>query len=67
MQDVTPEMHPFSLPQSVPCDMFIINKILSMMLKAQADPLPGELSEPLLKRLRSKIENIELLSAYVLE
>ena len=38
-----------------------------MMLKAQADPLPGELSEPLLKRLRSKIENIELLPAYVLE
>ncbi|MEE4144373.1 MAG: efflux RND transporter permease subunit [Halieaceae bacterium] len=36
-------------------------------LKAQADPLPGELSAPLLSRLRPQIEAIELPSGYALE
>lgn len=38
-----------------------------MMLKAQADPLPGEISEPSPERLHPKIENIEMLPAHVLE
>jgi multidrug efflux pump subunit AcrB len=37
------------------------------MLKAQADPLPGELSAPLLARLRPGVEAIELPPGYVLE
>lgn len=36
-------------------------------LKAQADPLPGELSAPLLSRLRPQIEAIELPPGYALE
>jgi multidrug efflux pump subunit AcrB len=36
-------------------------------LKAQADPLPGELSAPLLARLRPQIEAIELPPGYALE
>jgi len=37
------------------------------MLKAQADPLPGELAGPLLERLRPAIEAIELPPGYALE
>ena len=36
-------------------------------IKAQADPLPGELSSPLLERLRPKIEAMELPPGYSLE
>jgi multidrug efflux pump subunit AcrB len=36
-------------------------------IKAQADPLPGELAGPLLERLRPQIEAIELPPGYVLE
>jgi multidrug efflux pump subunit AcrB len=36
-------------------------------IKAQADPLPGELSAPLLERLRPKIEAMELPPGYSLE
>ncbi|MDT8439299.1 MAG: efflux RND transporter permease subunit [Wenzhouxiangellaceae bacterium] len=36
-------------------------------IKAQADPLPGELSGPLLERLRPAIEAIELPPGYMLE
>lgn len=36
-------------------------------LKAQADPLPGELSAPLLERLRPRIEAIPLPPGYALE
>lgn len=36
-------------------------------LKAQADPLPGELSAPLLERLRPQIEAIALPPGYALE
>lgn len=37
------------------------------MIKAQADPLPGELSAPLLEELRPAIEAIELPPGYGLE
>ena len=37
------------------------------MIKAQADPLPGELAAPLLERMRPGIEAIELPPGYVLE
>ncbi|MCF7993212.1 MAG: efflux RND transporter permease subunit [Thiohalocapsa sp.] len=36
-------------------------------LKAQADPLPGELSGPLLERLKPKVEAIALPPGYALE
>jgi multidrug efflux pump subunit AcrB len=36
-------------------------------LKAQADPLPGELPGPLLERLRPQVEAIELPAGYALE
>jgi multidrug efflux pump subunit AcrB len=36
-------------------------------LKAQADPLPGQLSGPLLERLRPQVEAIELPPGYALE
>lgn len=37
------------------------------LIKAQADPLPGELSAPLLQRLQPAVEAIELPPGYALE